>query len=200
MKLLRKFSIILLSVVLLPSLTSAAELTAEQAAQNGISLLLSTVAEVKPYFATDRDRYFAAVEGALATFVDFEEVAVVVMSRLGESATDEQKTRFAGILKNTLTRFYGAALLSYAGEELIYLPSDTPPTDPENSTNVRMQIKGADSAFELQYQMFLNDEGQWKLKNLSLGGINLARQYNTQFTALMTQHENDIGLVLDNWR
>ncbi len=200
MKLLRKFSIIVLSVVLLPSLTSAAELTAEQAAQNGISLLLSTVAEVKPYFATDRDRYFAAVEGALATFVDFEEVAVVVMSRLGESATDEQKTRFAGILKNTLTRFYGAALLSYAGEELIYLPSDTPPTDPENSTNVRMQIKGADSAFELQYQMFLNDEGQWKLKNLSLGGINLARQYNTQFTALMTQHENDIGLVLDNWR
>lgn len=200
MKLLRKFSIIVLSVVLLPSLTSAAELTAEQAAQNGISLLLSTVAEVKPYFATDRDRYFAAIEGALATFVDFEEVAVVVMSRLGESATDEQKTRFAGILKNTLTRFYGAALLSYAGEELIYLPADSPPTDPENSTNVRMQIKGADSAFELQYQMFLNDEGQWKLKNLSLGGINLARQYNTQFTALMTQHENDIGLVLDNWR
>jgi len=200
MKLLRKFSIIVLSVVLLPSLTSAAELTAEQAAQNGISLLLSTVAEVKPYFATDRDRYFAAVEGALATFVDFEEVAVVVMSRLGESATDEQKTRFAGILKNTLTRFYGAALLSYAGEELIYLPSDTPPTDPEKSTNVRMQIKGADSSFELQYQMFLNDEAQWKLKNLSLGGINLARLYNTQFTALMTQHENDIGLVLDNWR
>ena len=91
-------------------------------------------------------------------------------------------------------------MLTYAGEELIYLPSNTPPTDPENSTNVRMQIKGADSSFELQYQMFLNDEGQWKLKNLSLGGINLARQYNTQFTALMTQHENDIGLVLDNWR
>ena len=200
MNLLRKISIVVLTAGLWPAVVSAAELTAEQAAQNGISLLLSTVAEAKPYFATDRDRYFVAVEGALSTFVDFEEVAVVVMSRFGDSATDEQKKRFAGILKNTLTRFYGVALLTYAGEELIYLPSNTPPTDPENSTNVRMQIKGADSSFELQYQMFLNDEGQWKLKNLSLGGINLARQYNTQFTALMTQHENDIGLVLDNWR
>jgi len=48
--------------------------------------------------------------------------------------------------------------------------------------------------------MFLNADEEWKLKNLSLVGINLGRQYNTQFTALMSQHNNDIDLVLNNWK
>ena len=41
---------------------------------------------------------------------------------------------------------------------------------------------------------------EWKLKNLSLAGINLGRQYFTQFSALMGQHEENIDLVLDNWQ
>jgi ABC-type transporter MlaC component len=52
----------------------------------------------------------------------------------------------------------------------------------------------------LQYQMFLNENDEWKLKNLSLMGINLGRQYFAQFSALMTQHNNDIDLVLENWK
>jgi len=48
--------------------------------------------------------------------------------------------------------------------------------------------------------MFLNENDEWKLKNLSLAGINLGRQYYTQFSALMTQHNNDIDLVLENWK
>ena len=48
--------------------------------------------------------------------------------------------------------------------------------------------------------MFLNANDEWKLKNLSLAGINLGRQYYTQFAALMAQNNNDIDAVLDNWK
>jgi ABC-type transporter MlaC component len=48
--------------------------------------------------------------------------------------------------------------------------------------------------------MFITEDDIWKLKNLSLAGINLGRQYYSQFSALMTEHNNDIDAVLNNWR
>jgi phospholipid transport system substrate-binding protein len=62
-----------------------------------------------------------------------------------------------------------------------------------------MELRGATN-LQLQYQMFINADNQWKLKNLSLAGINLGRQYFTQFSALMAKHDNDIDVVLDNWK
>jgi ABC-type transporter MlaC component len=63
-----------------------------------------------------------------------------------------------------------------------------------------MELRSADTNLRLQYQMFLNENNVWKLKNLSLAGINLGRQYFTQFSALMSQYDEDIDLVLDNWQ
>ena len=184
----------------MPSLLYGQELTAIETAELGVETLLETIIESKDFFLTDRDRYFAAVEEAVSNTVDFNAVAEVVMSRYADLATAEQKQRFADILKNTLTRFYGAALVSYNGQELVFLPSTNPEGDSRADTVVGMELRGGDSNLTLQYQMFLNENDEWKLKNLSLAGINLGRQYYTQFSALMTQHNNDIDLVLENWK
>lgn len=179
--------------------TNAQELTAVETAELGVETLLSTAAASKQYFLSDRDRYFNEIEGVLNTFVDFTAVAEVVMNRFASSATDAQKQRFADILKTTLTRFYGASLVSYNGEQLVFLPPANPNSDPRADTVVGMELRG-DTNLQLQYQMFINEENQWKLKNLSLAGINLGRQYFTQFSALMSKHNNDIDVVLDNWK
>jgi hypothetical protein len=84
---------------------AAEELTALQSAEQSVNALLATVQEVKPYFATDRERYFASIEESLTTFVDFDEVAIGVMARFAEQATPEQITRFGEKLRVTLTRF-----------------------------------------------------------------------------------------------
>jgi phospholipid transport system substrate-binding protein len=68
------------------------------------------------------------------------------------------------------------------------------------NTSVRMQITANNSTVELQYTLFLNEAREWKLKNLFVGGINLRRQYFTQFSALMNRYGNDIDQVIDNWQ
>jgi phospholipid transport system substrate-binding protein len=153
----------------------------------------------KALFLSDRNAYFAAIEADLESFVDFPAVARVVMARYASSASAAQTERFADILKSTLTRFYGASLVSYNGEELIFLPNPDPADDPRADTVVSMELRG-DINLQLRYQMFINDDDVWKLKNLSLAGINLGRQYYSQFAALMTTHDNDIDAVLDNWK
>lgn len=176
------------------------ELTALQSAEQSVNALLTTVQEVKPFFASDRERYFAGIEESLMTFVDFDEVAIGVMARFADQASPEQITRFGEKLRVTLTRFYGAALVGYDGQELVFLPAGEPSPDPELNTNVRMQITANNSTIELQYTLFLNEAREWKLKNLFVGGINLRRQYFTQFSALMNRYGNDIDQVIDNWQ
>lgn len=186
-------------VAVLGSAAQAQQMTAVETAELGVNTLLETVAESKDLFLSNRDQYFSNVEAVLNTFVDFSAVAEVVMSRYASDASEAQLQRFADILRTTLTRFYGASLVSYNGEELVFLPSRNPNTDPRADTVVGMELRG-DTALRLQYQMFLNENDEWKLKNLSLAGINLGRQYYMQFAALMTQHNNDIDAVLDNWQ
>jgi phospholipid transport system substrate-binding protein len=170
-----------------------------ETAELGVNTLLETVAEARQYFMSDRDRYFREIEQVLDTFVDFNAVAEVVMSRYASQASEVQKERFANILKSTLTRFYGASLVSYEGQELVFLPARNPDADPRADKVVGMELRG-DQTLRLQYQMFLNENNEWKLKNISLAGINLGRQYYTQFAALMSEHNNDIDAVLDNWQ
>ena len=200
MKLLNKFIVLWSFLLSLPGMISAQQLTAIETAELGVETLLETVVASRDFFLSDRERYFTEVENVLNTFVDFNEVANVVMNRYAVDATVEQKQRFAGILRNTLTRFYGASLVNYNGEELVFLPSNNGDAESRTDTVVGMELRGSDSNLRLQYQMFLNGNDEWKLKNLSLAGINLGRQYFTQFSALMTQHNNDIDLVLDNWQ
>ena len=200
MKLLNKFIVLWGFLLGFPGMVSAQQLTAIETAELGVETLLETVVASRDFFLSDRERYFTEVESVLNTFVDFNEVANVVMNRYAVDATVEQKQRFAGILRNTLTRFYGASLVNYNGEELVFLPSNNEDAESRTDTVVGMELRGSDSNLRLQYQMFLNENDEWKLKNLSLAGINLGRQYFTQFSALMTQHNNDIDLVLDNWQ
>lgn len=199
MNLLKKTLVVLTFSLAVVSTSQGQEMTAVETAELGVETLLQTVTDSRDLFLSDRDAYFARIEDVLNTFVDFNAVAEVVMARYAGSASDAQKQRFADILKTTLTRFYGASLVSYNGEELTFLPPSNPNADPRADTVVGMELQG-DSPLRLQYQMFLNGNDEWKLKNLSLAGINLGRQYYTQFSALMGQHDNDIDQVLDNWQ
>jgi phospholipid transport system substrate-binding protein len=175
-------------------------MSALETAKLGVNTLLETAIDSKSLFLTDREQYFEEIESVLESFVDFNAVARVVMSRFDDQATEDQRTRFADILKSSLTRFYGASLVSYQGEELIFLPQEEKESNPRDDVVVSMELTGGSMELQLQYQMFINDSGDWKLKNLSLAGINLGRQYFAQFSALMTEHGNNIDSVLNNWK
>ncbi len=179
----------------------AQEMTARETAQLAVETLLQQVRDTSHLFAADSEAYYTGVEEVLDRFVDFNVVAEVVMNRFADAASEEQKQRFGRILRRNLTRFYGAALLTYAGQELNFPPAENPERDSPQSTIVAMEFTGGGAQpVVIQYQMFLTEGNEWKLRNLNLAGINLGRQYFTQFSALMTQHGNDIEAVLDNWQ
>lgn len=203
MKFIAKFGALGFALIMM-SLTAAQAqapaLTAVEAAEQSVTQLLKRVEELRPYFESDKDRYYAGIQEEVGRFVDFTQVATGVMARFSEDATDAQIEAFGEKLRATLTRFYGSALVEYGGQELNYMPPRNPPEDPEAPTNVRMQIVSDGTRIELQYALFLNENREWKLRNLYVGGINLRRQYHTQFAALMARHDNDIDAVINAWQ
>ena len=168
--------------------------------EQSVTDLLQRVRDLRPYFDSEPERYYEGIEEEVTKFVDFREVARGVMARYSQMATDEQLEAFGDKLRETLTRFYGSALVEYGGQELTYLPSEEAPEDPDAPTTVRMQVNASGSQIELRYALFKNDAGEWKLRNLYVGGINLRRQYYTQFAALMARHNNDIDQVIEAWQ
>lgn len=200
MKLITRFMTAALLTMTFQWTATAAEQTAVESAEESVNELLAAVQELKPHFQSDPDRYYAGIEESLTRFVDFDEVARGVMARYAEQATPGQISRFGEKLKITLTRFYGAALVGYDGQPLEFMPAGRPSPDPEVNTNVRMRLVANNSPVELVYTLFVNADREWKLKNLFVGGINLRRQYFTQFSALMNRHGNDIDQVIDNWQ
>ena len=199
LRMLKFVSMLVVSTVYMSSLQGQS-MSALETAKLGVNTLLETAIDSKSLFLTDREQYFEEIESVLESFVDFNAVARVVMSRFDDQATEDQRTRFADILKSSLTRFYGASLVSYQGEELIFLPQEEKESNPRDDVVVSMELTGGSMELQLQYQMFINNSDDWKLKNLSLAGINLGRQYFAQFSALMTEHGNNIDSVLNNWK
>lgn len=190
-------------VVLSPPALIAQEKTAQDAVDEYISGLLATMQDIKPLYASDREAFFKEVEEALASFVDFREVARGVMAKYGQGpngATPEQLDRFAGVFRASLVDFYGSALAEYGGVEYEFLENRQESRNPERSSNVRMSLLGDDgNRVEVQYTMFLNEDRIWKLRNLYVEGVNLRRQYYSRFDNLMTRNEFDIDRVIDLW-
>jgi phospholipid transport system substrate-binding protein len=60
-------------------------------------------------------------------------------------------------------------------------------------------VDGSGATFEVQYTMFRNPARVWKLKNLYIEGVNLRRQYYSQFDSMMMSNNYDIDKVIDSW-
>jgi len=184
--------------------TAAQNITAEEAVDQYISALLMTMEEIKPLYETDREAYFSGVENALAEFVDFREVARGVMAKYGQGpngASAEQLDRFAVVFRSSLVEFYGSALAEFGGVEYEFIKNTQESRNPERSSNVRMSILGDDGdRIEFQYNMFMNEDDIWKLRNLYVEGVNLRRQYYSRFDNLMNRNSFDIDSVIDLWQ
>jgi phospholipid transport system substrate-binding protein len=184
--------------------TLADEIRAQAAVDTYIRDLLQSMDAIKPLYQSDRAAYFAEVEAALSEFVDFKEVARGVMARYStgaNGATNAQLERFADVFRESLIDFYGSALANYGGVDFEITAVNAQSEDPENNTNVRMNIRADNGTrFEVMYTMFLNEDRIWKLKNLYVEGVNLRRQYHSQFDSLMASHNYDIDKVIDAWK
>ena len=142
--------------------------------------------------------FYREVTATLNPVVDFNWIALNVMGPYRKEASAEQRESFRKVFTRGLVETYGRGLLTYSDQEIVVFPLDEEVADKRRVT-VRQEIRGKDQSYPLQYSMGLNRDGEWKVVNVIINGINLGQTFRNQFTEAAKKYNGDIDKVIANW-
>lgn len=139
------------------------------------------------------------VREELAGLVDFKRITRLVMADHFGKASREQKYRFLDVFKSSLINTYASGLTLYQGQKIRVLPAQEGDIG-ENRARVAMEINTENGkTIPIRYSLFRNSDGEWKVQNVIVNGLNLGKTFRAQFDQAMQQYNGDIDKVIANW-
>jgi len=162
--------------------------------------VLRLIEAAKGYAEEDPERLYRNVEALLSEVVDFHGFARSVMGPHSRDASAEQLERFAETFKWSLVRTYALALIEFDDGEVVVVPPDRPPRNPQRQT-VKMEIRAGGEVYPVLYSVTQEDDGTWVIRNLIVNGVNMGLTYRNQFNSAMNdpQYGRDLDQVIDAW-
>lgn len=179
---------------------------AAQAADGPRELIADRVNEITQRIENNReqlqqDEAFARtmVREEIGDLVDFKRITRLVMARHFSEASRDQKYRFLKTFRESLINTYASGLTMYKGQEIRVLPAEDGDIEEDNAS-VRMEIRTKEGeVIPIRYSLFRDDDGDWKVQNVIVNGLNLGKTFRSQFDQLVQEHGGDIDAVIDNW-
>lgn len=178
--------------------SSELEQTPHQLVTTVTDELLKAISTHRDTFDADPSEFFSALDCLLKDVIDFDWIAYKVMGSYGKKAEAEQRSRFAGVFRRDLIETYGRGLMAYGEQSIVVIPSKED-INGQRKVKVVQEIRGADGVFPLVYSMGLTREGQWKVTNVVINGINLGKTFRNQFVQRAQKFDGDIEAVINNW-
>ncbi len=185
-------------LILFLALGVQAASSAFETVQTATDQLLRKLVEIGPLYETDRESFFREVDASLAPFIDFEGFSRGVMAKYYRRASPEQKARFSESFRIALIRTYAKALVEFDNQEIIVKGSKENPKKP-GKARVSLEVHGKNgTVYPVEYSL-VNLDGQWKLRNVVIDGINIGLQFRSQFASYMARYNNSIDEVIEHW-
>ena len=174
-------------------------LEAEQLVAKTTDQVLDLIDEAKDYVDEDPERFYQAVEGLLSPVIDFPRFARSVMAAHYRDASPEQRERFTDGFKWSLVRTYALALTEFNDGNVVIIPSDRPPRQPDRAS-VKQEIRSGGEVYPVVYSLAKSD-GQWRVLNIIINGINMGLTYRNQFASAMQdpQYGGNLDRTIDGW-
>jgi len=143
-------------------------------------------------------QFYDTLGATLEPVIDFNWISLNVMGSYRKQATAEQRKRFREVFTRSLVETYGRGLLTYSDEKIIVHPLDGAEQNKRKVTVIQ-EIKGVDKTYPLLYSMGLNRNGDWKVINVIINGINLGTTFRNQFVQAAEKYNGDVDKVIENW-
>lgn len=172
--------------------------TPHQLVESVTEKLLETITENRDTFDAEPGKFFGELDCLLRGVIDFDWIAYQVMGSYGKQATPEQRSKFSEVFRQDLIETYGRGLVAYGEQSIVVLPPEGD-LNGQRRAKVVQEIRGTDGVFPLVYSMGLNREGEWKVTNVVINGINLGKTFRNQFSQRAQRAGGDIEQVINNW-
>lgn len=189
--------VILLSLMIAP--VQAEKRASHQVVEAGIQALTEAFEQHRSSFDENPEVLYEALSDAMEPYVDFRYISARVMGgRYFRAATPEQRSRFAQVFQTTLVRTFGQGLMSFDYQEFDLRFRDTASRH-EDQDNVELEVVAQDGQRYPVVFTLRKSNGEWKVINLIVNGVNLGLTFNSQFDRAMREHRRDFDRVIDNW-
>ena len=193
---LRRGLLVLLAA--LPLLANAAPgQSAHDLIQDTTNRMLADLSANKEKYKKDPQDFYTALNTIVGPVVDAEGISKSIMTvKYSRKATPAQMQTFQENFKKGLFQFYGNALLEYNNQGITVDPAKDESGD---RTSVNMTVKGSSGAiYPVQYTLE-KINGEWKLRNVIINGINIGKLFRDQFADAMQRNGNDLDKTIDGW-
>ena len=144
------------------------------------------------------EEFIKAISFALQPLVDFKRISRNVMGRYYKDASKDQIEKFNKVFKSSLLETYSKTLAEFKDEEIL-VSSEVKKSPKGNREKVSLQIVTSTKVYPAIYDMYLNKQGQWKLINIVINGVNLGLTFRNQFYSLMEKEGNNLDVVIEKW-
>lgn len=116
--------------------------------------------------------------------------------KYSRKATPAQMQRFQENFKRSLMQFYGNALLEYNNQGITV---GAEKKDGDDRASVDMTVKGNNGAVYPVSYTLTKLNGEWKVRNVIVNGINIGKLFRDQFADAMQRNGNDLDKTIDGW-
>jgi phospholipid transport system substrate-binding protein len=186
-------------LVLLPlSLQAAPGQDPEEIIRESTQELMSQIEGRHAYYSENIGELESLVDKSLEDIADFRYIGASVMGRYFQNATPEQRERFARVFRQTLIDTYSKGLVTFEYRDIRVLDDQTARRS-EDQASVAMEVVAQDgTVYPISYSLRLTD-GEWKVVNVIVNGINLGLTFRNQFDQAMREQNRDYDAVINNW-
>ncbi|MDX5976497.1 MlaC/ttg2D family ABC transporter substrate-binding protein [Vreelandella alkaliphila] len=194
----RLLFLLTLAVVLLPFAAQAQSKSPEALVRENVNEFMEQINGREDYYANNLNELKALVNDSLNDVADFRYIGASVMGSYFRNATPEQRSRFADVFRQTLIDTYTRGLVTFDYDELRVL-TDQRGQRYEDQASVDMEVVATNGqVYPVSYSLRLSN-GEWKVVNVIVNGINLGLTFRNQFDQSMRENNRDYDAVIRSW-
>ncbi|WFF43347.1 ABC transporter substrate-binding protein [Salinicola endophyticus] len=189
---------LMLGLCAVVSTAQAQTQTPTEVIRQSVDSLMSELEGKKDYYAQHEDELAQLVDSNMAQVADFRYIGASVMGRYFRAATPEQRSRFVKVFRKTLIDTYAKGLVTFDYKTLrVKDAEDTGRYEDQASVPVEV-VSTTGKTYPVSFTLRQSD-GQWKVINVIVNGINLGLTFRNQFDQSMRDNDRDFDKVIDNW-
>ena len=186
------------NLLILGTQISAEALSAHEYAERTHDNIIEIIQTKNQLYLDNPELFTKEISDAFSPIVDFKRIAKNVMGKFGKRATAEQMSAFSEAFENSLLDTYASTLVEFKDEKIIVLPPKGP-SKSKTKARVNIEIVTSSNVYPGRYSMYLDNDGNWKIINIEINGMNLGKIFRNQFYSLMEKNQEDIDLVIEKW-
>lgn len=190
--------VIVMAALMMPLQSQAQSQTPEEMVRDNVESLMADLQGRKDYYANNLSELEALVDSNLDQVADFRYIGASVMGNYFRNASPEQRRRFVDVFRQTLIDTYTRGLVTFDYDELRVLDTQQAQRY-DDQASVAMEVVASDGqVYPVSYSLRLSN-GEWRVVNVIVNGINLGLTFRNQFDQAMRDNNRDYDAVINGW-